>query len=131
MASHWARRERFQPGDTARRQAGEGIDWRQSMSDHVAYALLVYTGLQIFMTVHAMKDGGNSIMPYLALVALVALIIPFCRHFERRWRDLPDSSASDPALAGTYRRDLAMLWLLAIGMPAALTLLIKAATAIF
>ena len=31
-------------------------DWRKAMSDNVALALLVYTGLQIFMTVGAMKQ---------------------------------------------------------------------------
>ena len=51
-------------------------DWRRSMSDNVAFALLVYTGLQIFMTVNAMKDGVSSIVPYLALVILVGGIIP-------------------------------------------------------
>ena len=55
------------------------------MSDHVAYALLVYTGLQIFMTVKALTAGMSSILPYMALIILVAAIIPACRWFERRW----------------------------------------------
>ena len=29
-------------------------DWRKAMSDHVAYALLVYTGITIFGTVKAL-----------------------------------------------------------------------------
>ena len=50
----------------------ETRDWRKAMSDNVAYALLVYTGLTIFVTVNAMKSGGGmSILPYLALVVLV------------------------------------------------------------
>ncbi len=106
-------------------------DWRKSMSDNVAYALLVYTALQIFVTVAAMKSGMDSILPYLALVVLVAGIIPACRWFERRWRDLSDDEAHDPALAGAFRKDLLKLWVLAVGLPFLLTGCFKAITAIF
>jgi hypothetical protein len=51
-------------------------DWRKSMSDHIAYALLVYTALQIFVTVGALKGERGSLLPYFALVILVAAIIP-------------------------------------------------------
>lgn len=101
-------------------------DWRKSMSDNVAYALLVYTGLQIFVTVAAMKEGSSSILPYLALVVLVAAIIPACRAFENRWKFLSDADASDPALSGQFRRDQLLLWFLAIGLPFAITGLAKA-----
>lgn len=100
-------------------------DWRKSMSDNVAYALLVYTALTIFVTVTAMKTTGMSILPYLALVVLVGGIIPACRWFEKRWRDLPDADAADEALAPAYRRDQVMLWALAIGLPLLLTALFK------
>ena len=96
-------------------------DWRKSMSDNVALALLVYTGLQIFVTVHAMKQGMSSIAPYLLLVALVVGIIPFCRKFEHRWTRLSDEDAHDPALSGAFRRDQIALWALAIATPLALT----------
>lgn len=104
-------------------------DWRKAMSDHVAYALLVYTGLQIFVTVHAMKEGSSSILPYLALIVLVAAIIPACRWFERRWISLDDTAGTDPALAGDFRRDITMLWLLAICLPLVLTGMFKLAAA--
>lgn len=104
-------------------------DWRKSMSDNVAYALLVYTALQIFVTVRAMKTGEASILPYLALVILVAGIIPACRWFERRWVHLSDKDAHDPAFASDYRRDQIMLWLLAIGLPFLITGILKAAFA--
>ncbi len=100
---------------------GKVRDWRKSMSDHVAYALLVYTGLQIFMTVHAMKEGSTSVMPYFALIVLIAGIIPACRWFERRWRDLSDEDAADKSLLGAFRRDIIALWILAIGLPFLLT----------
>lgn len=101
-------------------------DWRKSMSNHVAYALLVYTTLQIFVTVHAMKDGAKTVLPYLALVVLIAGIIPACRWFERRWRDLSDEQACDEALSPAFRRDIIALWVLAIGLPFFLTGCFKA-----
>ncbi len=99
----------------------KACDWRKSMSDHVAFALLVYTSLQIFMTVHAMKEGSTSVMPYFVLVVLVAGIIPACRWFERRWRDLSDEDAADKSLLGAFRRDIIALWIMAIGFPFLLT----------
>lgn len=104
---------------------GRQLDWRKRMSDNIAYALLVYTGLQIFVTVHALKQGGTSMLPYLALVVLVAAIIPACRAFERRWLSISDDEAHDPALRPAYRRDQAALWILAIGLPFVLTGLFK------
>ncbi|MEM7703048.1 MAG: hypothetical protein AAF251_14000 [Pseudomonadota bacterium] len=101
------------------------IDWRRSMSDHVAYALLVYTALQIFVTVKALSEGFSSILPYVALVILVAAIIPACRWFERRWTVLSDEQAADASLAGDFRRDTIALWALAIGLPFLLTGLVK------
>ncbi len=97
------------------------VDWRRRMSDHIAYALLVYTGLQIFITMGALKSHSGSLLPYFALIILVGAIIPACRLFERRWNRLSDVQAQDPDLAPYYRRDRKMLWLLAIGMPFLLT----------
>ncbi|MXP44766.1 hypothetical protein [Allopontixanthobacter sediminis] len=105
-------------------------DWRRGMSNNVAYALLVYTGLQIFVTVAAMERGAGSILPYFALVVLVAAIIPACRFFERRWIGLSDDEAADRSLAPAYRRDQLGLWALAIGLPFALTALFKAIAAV-
>ncbi|HYD06699.1 MAG TPA: hypothetical protein VEC60_13280 [Reyranella sp.] len=97
-------------------------DWRKAMSDNVAYALLVYTALQIFLTMDAIKTiAQGSILPYLSLIVLVAAIIPACRKLERRWEDLDDAHAHDPALRRYYRRDQVSLWLLAIGLPFLLT----------
>ena len=111
--------------ETVRNHAAAGrgrtIDWRRGMSDNVALALLVYTALQIFVTVHALKLGMPNILPYFSLVVLIAGIIPACRLFERRWTHLSDEEAADVALHGAYRRDQAMLWMLAIGLPLLLT----------
>ena len=106
-------------------ETGHRRDLRKAMSDNVAYALIIYTALQIFMTVHAMKQGVSSILPYLALVVLVAGIIPACRWFEKRWKDLPDSEAHDPALSGAFKREAIAVWAVAIGLPLAMTMIFK------
>ena len=107
-------------------EVAQASDAKSRMSDHVAYALLVYTGLQIFMTVKALSQGMSSILPYIALIILVAAIIPACRWFERRWTVMSDEEATDPAFAGALRRDILMLWGMAIGLPLVLTGLCKA-----
>lgn len=111
--------------------AAGAIDWRKKMSDHVAYALLIYTGLQIFVTVHALEGGGLSILPYLALIVLVAGIIPACRWFEKRWDGLSDEQAVDPEYRQAFRADITRLWVLAIGLPFLLTGLFMGIAALF
>lgn len=93
------------------------LDWRRKMSDHIAFALLVYTALQIYVTMGALETNGESILPYFALVLLVAAIIPGARMFEERWSVLSDDQAADPELAGAFKRDRLLLWIAAIALP--------------
>lgn len=97
--------------------AAKPLDWRKRMSDTVAYALLVYTTLQIFVTMTSLHQGGGSMLPYFALIVLVIAIIPACRSFERRWAGLDDAQAADPAMARYFRRDRLIVWALALGLP--------------
>ncbi len=115
---------------TERADGDERRDWRKGMSDNIAYALLVYTGLQIWVTVAALKEGSSGLLPYLALVVLVAMIIPACRWFERRWQHLSDEEAADISYQDAYRRDRLGLWVLAIGLPFVLTGLFKGVTSL-
>lgn len=97
------------------------IDWRKKMSDHVAYGLLVYTGLQIFVTMHEMQGNSTSMLPLFVLVMLVAAIIPMFHHFERRWEGLSDTQAADLAYRDAFRRDIAKVWALAALLPFVIT----------
>ena len=115
----------------AQKRAAAKLDWRRKMSDHVAYGLLVYTGLQIFVTMSALKVGAGSILPYFALIVLVVAIIPGCRMFEKRWEALSDSEAANPELADRFKRDRLLVWLFALGLPFALTGLFKGIEALF
>jgi hypothetical protein len=112
------------------KRTGTKLDWRRKMSDHVAYGLLVYTGLQIFVTMSALKVGAGSILPYFALIVLVVGIIPGCRMFEKRWEGLSDSEAANPEFADRYKRDRLLVWLCAIGLPFAVTGIFKGVEAL-
>ena len=101
-------------------------NWCKAMSDNVALALVVYTGLQIFVTVEALKQGVSSTLPYFALILLVAAIIPACRWAEARWKDLSEEENCNETLKSQFRRDQAILWVAAIGLPLVFTGLFKA-----
>lgn len=105
-----------------RASAAKPKTWSQRMSNHIAYALLAYTALQIFVVMQEMKGGSHSTLPYLGLVLLVAIVIPACRRFEKRWErfDANMKSIGEHELASIYRRDVLGLWLTAIGMPFAI-----------
>ena len=105
--------------------ARKQLDWRKRMSDNIAYAMLVYTALQIFVTMGALEGKGGSLLPYFALIILVAGIIPACRRFERRWARLSEDQIHDPQFASWFRRDQILLWLLAIGLPFLITGIFK------
>lgn len=96
---------------------GQALDWRKRMSDTVAYSLLAYTSLQIFVTLRTLEGSGGSMLPMIALVVLVAGIIPMFRHFERRWEALSDAEAADPARRTDFRRDQLAVWAVAVGLP--------------
>jgi hypothetical protein len=105
--------------------------WEKRISNHVAYALLAYTGLQIFVVMGAIKGEGMSILPYLGLIALVGIVIPLCRRVEKRWQRLTRSGASEADLTTTYSSDRLGIWLFAIGFPFAFVLLVKGLAALF
>jgi len=104
--------------------------WPQRISDNLAYGLLVYTALQIFVTMKQLKEVSNSMLPYIALVVLVAAIIPAARTLESHWIKLEDGSAFDPVHARRFQRDRAIIWLVSIGLPFALAALARFVAAI-
>lgn len=99
--------------------------WSRKMSDHIAFGLLVYTGLNIFVTMEAIKGTSGSILPFFGLVLLVAAIIPACIKLEHRWQRLETGHQSDRDLRGAYQRDMLLVWLGAVGLPFAVTGLYK------
>ncbi len=102
-----------------------GVRWDKKMSNNCAAALLVYTMMQIFFVLSFIETKGMSIAPYFGLVLLVAVIIPFCRQFEKRWTNMADRGLSEQSMAAKFRSDQVALWLLAIGLPFLFVGLIK------
>ena len=86
------------------------------MSNHIAYALVVYTLLLIFEVAPQMENKGTSILPYFLLVVLVGLAILPCRSLEHRWKAAA-AAQGEADLNGLFRRDAVLLWLGAIGFP--------------
>ena len=116
---------------TVASESAQSRDWRKGMSDTVAYSLLAYTGLHIFVTVGAIQETGAKSLAMIALIVLVFGVIPLWRRFEKRWSTLSDEQAHDPAYAQAYRRDQLLVWGLAIGLPVGLTMVLKALVALF
>ncbi|WAT17358.1 hypothetical protein OZN62_10535 [Aurantiacibacter sp. MUD11] len=123
--------QQHQAQESAQTSTGQKLDWRRKISDHVAFGLLVYTGLHIFGTMTQLKTGNGSMLPYLALVILVAAIIPACRWFEMRWEGLSEEQATDPALAPAFKREVTLMWAAVVGLPVVLTLGFKGLSALF
>lgn len=112
-------------------ESSHSVRWDKKMSNNCAFALLVYTMMQIFFVISFIETKGMSIAPYFGLVILVALIIPFCRNFEKRWQEIGQSNLSDQSMAARFRKDQVVLWMLAIGLPFVFVGLISAIGAIF
>jgi hypothetical protein len=95
----------------------ETANYAKRISTHVAYALVLYTLMLIFAVSPQMESEGTSIFPYFLLVILVGLVIMPCRGLEHRWKAL---DAADGGDEGHFKRDIIMLWLGAVGLPALL-----------
>lgn len=105
--------------------------WSQGIKRHIAYALLAYTLLLIFLVSNKLgrligapaAGGGMSIMPYMLLVMLVVGVIPAARRLERKWERLGGGTHAGGDPAAGYRRDAMLVWAIALGLPVALRLL--------
>ena len=111
-------------------RAGAGKGWCARISDHVAYALLAFTGINIFYTMTQLKGEGGTVLPYFGLVVLVGAIIPGLIWMERRWKAYTASNLSDAQLDARFRREVALLWLLVLGLPFALCFAVKSIAAL-
>ncbi len=107
-------------------------NWQRKISNHIAYALLAYTALQIFVVIGELggHDGGMSMLPYLGLVVLIGLVIPVCRKFEKIWERRLESGMSQEAIARQYKFDRIMIWLTAIGFPFLLVAIFRGFSAV-
>ncbi len=91
--------------------------YAKKINDHIALALIAYTMALIFGVTPAMKTEGGSILPYFLLVVFVALMVPFCRNIDNKWKKLDGSELGDSNLKSRYAIDRTKLWMVALGVP--------------
>lgn len=91
--------------------------YSKRMSDNVAFALVIYTLMLIFVVTPSMESEGTSIFPYFMLVVFVGLVISPCHGLERRWQALQNNASGDGMLDSRFNIDRAILWFGAIGIP--------------
>lgn len=104
--------------------------YSKRMSDHVAFALVIYTLMLIFLVTPAMENEGTSIYPYFMLVIFVALVIPPCRGLERRWQAIQANDSGDGGFDTQFKMDRIKLWIAAIGIPAGIAVLFRGITSV-
>ena len=85
--------------------------YTKRISDNIAYALIVYTMMLIFLVAGAIKTSGTSIMPYILLMLFVAVVIPMARKLEKKWEMLDQSELSDSSLNRRFNIDRTKLWI--------------------
>jgi hypothetical protein len=105
--------------------------YAKRMSDNIAFALITYTLMLIFVVTPSMESKGTSILPYFLLVLLVAAVIPSCRRFEHRWKVLEDSELGSGGLETRFTFDRIKLWVGAIGIPLLLAAMFRTISEIF
>ena len=91
--------------------------WQAKISNHIAYALLAYTGLQIFVVMGAIGGHGMSMLPYLALIVLVAIVIPLARKLEKQWDRFLATKPSAHEISSRYNFDRIKIWVFTLGFP--------------
>jgi hypothetical protein len=104
--------------------------YAKRMSDHVAFALITYTLMLIFVVTPSMESKGTSILPYFLLVLLVGAVIPSCRRFEHRWKTLEGSELGTAGLDTRFAFDRIKLWVGAIGFPIGLAMAFRTIAAV-
>lgn len=91
--------------------------YTKRISDNIAYALIVYTMMLIFLVAGAIKTSGISILPYILLMLFVAFVIPMARKLEKKWEMLEQSELSDSSLNRRFNIDRTKLWIGAFALP--------------
>ena len=88
--------------------------WHRKMSNNIAAALVLFTGLQIFVISTVVASGATSLLYHLGIALLIAAIVPACRAMERRWEV---QSQRSMGIAERFRLDQLKLWGTALLLP--------------
>ena len=93
--------------------------WHRRMGNNLAWALVLFTGLQISIISGVVATGASTILYHLGIAVLIAAIVPAARNMERRWETLSQSDLSGVRLAELFRVDQLKLWGTALFLPLA------------
>ncbi|APG61624.1 hypothetical protein LPB140_00850 [Sphingorhabdus lutea] len=113
-------------GEAANMHIGEKKSYTKKISDHVAYGLVIYTLMLIFLVTKTLKSDGMSIFPYFMLVVLVGLVIPLFHSFDSKWRKIENNAEFSHDKNSIFRQDCMKIWALSIGLPIIWMLLFSA-----
>lgn len=91
--------------------------YAKRISDHIAYALIVYTLMLIFLVAGAIKTSSMSVFPYILLMLFIAVVIPMARKLEKKWEMLDGSELSDSSLIKRFAIDRTKLWIGTVALP--------------
>jgi hypothetical protein len=114
MATSFSSREWTRSANILPRARHLGIQ----MSRHAAVAVLVFAVMQIWLVSAAIEAGAPRGISVGAMIALLALALPYARIIERRWQRLGQQALPSPALMDRFRSDVRRLWLLTAIVPA-------------
>lgn len=105
--------------------------WQRRISRHIACGVIAYTMIQIVLMLSVMRSHAMSMLPYVALIVLVAVVVPLARRLEKRWQWFLAAALSDSEITREYRRSRIVVWASAIGGPFLLMALFSAGAALF
>ena len=114
MATSFSSREWTRSANMLPRARHLGIQ----MSRHASISFLFFSFIHIWLVSAAIEAGAPRGISVGAMIALLALALPYARITERRWQRLGQQALPSPALMDRFRADLRRLWLLTAIVPA-------------
>lgn len=103
--------------------------YAKRITDNIAYALIIYTLMLIFLVAGAITTNSMSVAPYLLLMLFIALVIPMARKLEKKWEMLDGSELSHSSLRKRFAIDRTKLWFGTFSLPLILMVICKALSA--
>lgn len=90
-----------------------GTNYRRRISNHIAFGLVTFAMLQIFVV----ASHGGLLLANLGVILVIAASIPGARSLERRWELLASGGLPSAGLATRYRRDVLTIWMVDLLVP--------------
>ncbi len=113
MATRFTSRQRaFPPGNLP-----DARSLSRKMTLHVAAALIVYAGLQLWLVLGAVSGGATRFLPYVAIGLILVAVVPLARRIEQRWARMAQDTLPSRELCKSFRNEALRLWVGAVALP--------------